>query len=337
MAGDADIVLVDGKVFTAARDRPWARALAVRGDRIVAAGTSAQAERWAGPKTRTVDLRGRVVVPGFIDAHAHMADSAGELAWTKLDRARSLEDAIARVRDAPDLSDEAPDRCGSHDRPGGRVATPRSDQDFLRRFPGGVHGGTGRAVRRPAVREGNARSHADGTAIAPGGGPSRGIPDSDPRNRRCGGPPRRRDAGGDPGGAPEEGRSTSDRALRTPRGRRAPADEGRGAHRLLPAELHRAMERPRGRLRDAPREGPRDDEQPVPQDPPPTHPAVLRLRRHAVRPDVRNPLGRERILRGPANLSGRGGPRGGRRWCVRVVRGTPQGDPHAGEARGLRD
>src|SRR3990170_356618 len=100
MAGDADIVLVDGKVFTAARDRPWARALAVRGDRIVAAGTSAQAERWAGPKTRTVDLRARVVVPGFIDAHAHMADSAGELAWTKLDRARSLEDAIARLRAA---------------------------------------------------------------------------------------------------------------------------------------------------------------------------------------------------------------------------------------------
>jgi len=98
MPGDADIVLVDGKVFTAARDRPWARALAFRGDRIVAAGTSAQAERWAGPKTRTVDLRARVVVPGFIDAHAHMADSAGELAWTKLDRARSLEDAIARLR-----------------------------------------------------------------------------------------------------------------------------------------------------------------------------------------------------------------------------------------------
>ncbi len=98
MPGDADIVLVDGKVFTAARDRPWARGLAVRGDRIVAAGTSTQAERWAGPRTRTVDLRGRVVVPGFIDAHAHMADSAGELAWTKLDRAKSLEDAIARLR-----------------------------------------------------------------------------------------------------------------------------------------------------------------------------------------------------------------------------------------------
>src|SRR2546430_12090733 len=46
MPGDADIVLVDGKVFTAARDRPWAKALAVRGDRLLAVGTSAQGERW---------------------------------------------------------------------------------------------------------------------------------------------------------------------------------------------------------------------------------------------------------------------------------------------------
>ena len=98
MAGDADVVLVDGKVFTAATDRPWAKALAIRGDRIVAAGTNAQAERWGGRRTRMIDLEGHVVVPGFIDAHAHMADAAGELAWTRLDTARSLEDAIARLR-----------------------------------------------------------------------------------------------------------------------------------------------------------------------------------------------------------------------------------------------
>src|SRR2546428_11998815 len=78
MPGDADIVLVDGKVFTAARDRPWAKALAVRGDRLLAVGTSAQAERWRGRRTTLVDLRGAVVLPGFIDAHTHMADSAGE-------------------------------------------------------------------------------------------------------------------------------------------------------------------------------------------------------------------------------------------------------------------
>src|SRR5207247_7026824 len=94
MSGDADVVLVDGKVFTAARARPWAKALAVRGDRLVAVGTSAQAERWRGRDTVLVDLRGAVVLPGFIDAHTHMADSAGERGWTRLDATRDLDDAV---------------------------------------------------------------------------------------------------------------------------------------------------------------------------------------------------------------------------------------------------
>src|SRR5438094_1297129 len=98
MPGDADIVRVDGKVFTAARDRPWAKALAVRGDRLLAVGTSAQGERWRGRRTRLVDLRGAVVLPGFIDAHTHMADSAGERGWTRLDGTRDLEEAVARLR-----------------------------------------------------------------------------------------------------------------------------------------------------------------------------------------------------------------------------------------------
>lgn len=98
MPGDADIVFVDGKVFTAARERPWANALAIRGDRLLAVGTSAQAERWRGRGTRLVDLRGGVVLPGFIDAHTHMADSAGELGWTRLDATRDLKEAVVRLR-----------------------------------------------------------------------------------------------------------------------------------------------------------------------------------------------------------------------------------------------
>ncbi|TLZ68217.1 MAG: amidohydrolase, partial [Methanobacteriota archaeon] len=100
MAGDADMVLVDGKVFTAVPDRPWARALAVRGDRLIAVGTNTKVERCAGRATKHVDLRGRVVVPGFIDAHAHMADSAGERGWIRLAGTRTLEDAVARLRKA---------------------------------------------------------------------------------------------------------------------------------------------------------------------------------------------------------------------------------------------
>ena len=100
MAGDADLVLVGGKVFTASRLRPWAKALAVRGDRLVAVGSDVQVGRWSGHRTRRIDLHGRVVVPGFIDAHAHLCDAAAELRWTRLDRTRDLGEALERLKAA---------------------------------------------------------------------------------------------------------------------------------------------------------------------------------------------------------------------------------------------
>jgi predicted amidohydrolase YtcJ len=100
VAGGADLLLVGGKVFTARRDRPWAKAFAIRNGRILAVGTEGQVARTAERNTRRIDLQGRVVVPGFIDAHTHMADSAGELGRTRLDRTRSLAEALARLRKA---------------------------------------------------------------------------------------------------------------------------------------------------------------------------------------------------------------------------------------------
>ena len=99
MARDADLVLVGGKIFTSAKEAPWAKALAVRGDRLVAVGTDAQAERWSGKSTKTVDLHGRVVVPGFIDAHAHMVDAATELGYAHLDGTKDMGEALGRMRD----------------------------------------------------------------------------------------------------------------------------------------------------------------------------------------------------------------------------------------------
>lgn len=70
--GAADLILTGGKVFTADSARPWAEAIAVRGERIVAVGTAAEVERLGGPATRRIPLEGRVVVPGFNDAHDHI-------------------------------------------------------------------------------------------------------------------------------------------------------------------------------------------------------------------------------------------------------------------------
>ena len=98
MAGDADLILVGGRIFTSSKKHPWAQGFAVRGDRLVAVGTDARVERWSGRGTKTVDLRGRVVVPGFIDAHSHMVDAATEFGWAHLDGTASMGAAIERMR-----------------------------------------------------------------------------------------------------------------------------------------------------------------------------------------------------------------------------------------------
>jgi predicted amidohydrolase YtcJ len=68
----ADLVLTGGRVFTADSARPWAEAIAIRGDRVLAVGTTADVNRLAGPRTRRVALGGRLVVPGLNDAHDHV-------------------------------------------------------------------------------------------------------------------------------------------------------------------------------------------------------------------------------------------------------------------------
>jgi predicted amidohydrolase YtcJ len=72
-----DLILAGGKVFTADPARPWAEALAIAGDHIVAVGTSAEVRPLAGSATRVIELQKRVVVPGFNDAHTHVGGGLG--------------------------------------------------------------------------------------------------------------------------------------------------------------------------------------------------------------------------------------------------------------------
>jgi len=65
----ADTVFLNGKIFTANPSQPWAEAVAVRGERVVAVGSTAAITAEAGASTRRIDLAGRVVVPGLNDAH----------------------------------------------------------------------------------------------------------------------------------------------------------------------------------------------------------------------------------------------------------------------------
>src|SRR5438067_3892933 len=61
----ADLVLLHGDLFTVDSQHPRAHAIAVRGDRIAAVGSDSEIQRWVGSRTRVVDLRGRLAIPGF--------------------------------------------------------------------------------------------------------------------------------------------------------------------------------------------------------------------------------------------------------------------------------
>jgi predicted amidohydrolase YtcJ len=95
----ADVILTNGKIITVDAQFSIAPAVAVRGDRIVAVGTNQDITRLAGPSTRRIDLRGRSVVPGLIDNHAHFQEEGAY--WTlelRLDGVDSRKQALEMIR-----------------------------------------------------------------------------------------------------------------------------------------------------------------------------------------------------------------------------------------------
>ena len=68
----ADFVFRNGKIITLDRNSTIADSIAIAGDRIVAIGPNASMAAFTAPATSTVDLRGKTVIPGLIDGHAHM-------------------------------------------------------------------------------------------------------------------------------------------------------------------------------------------------------------------------------------------------------------------------
>ena len=75
---EADLVLTDGRIWTVDPGRPWAEAIAVADDRILAVGSASEIETFVGDATRVIDLGGAFVAPGFNDGHVHV-DSTGRL------------------------------------------------------------------------------------------------------------------------------------------------------------------------------------------------------------------------------------------------------------------
>ncbi|QRK12285.1 amidohydrolase [Archangium violaceum] len=92
------------RIRTLDEQRPEAEALAVRRGRLVAVGTKAEVLKAAGEGARVVDFGNAVVVPGLVDAHAHLAGLGRSLTVARLEEARSVEDVVRRLGEAPSTS-----------------------------------------------------------------------------------------------------------------------------------------------------------------------------------------------------------------------------------------
>ena len=95
----ADIVLSGGVVYTVDDARPWAEAVAVRGNGIVAVLDSREdAQAYIGADTRVIDLDGRMLLPGFIDGHVHFNRAGALLRDINLLQVASRKGLRAEVR-----------------------------------------------------------------------------------------------------------------------------------------------------------------------------------------------------------------------------------------------
>ncbi|HSU93161.1 MAG TPA: amidohydrolase [Gemmatimonadaceae bacterium] len=92
------LAVVNARIWTGNPKRPWAEAIAVRGDRIAAVGSSAEIRKITGAGAKVVDAHGQMLVPGFNDAHVHIISAGRGLSSVKLRDASTPAEFIARIK-----------------------------------------------------------------------------------------------------------------------------------------------------------------------------------------------------------------------------------------------
>ena len=93
----ASLVLLNGKIWTVNEAQPRAEAVACLGSRIVAVGSNGEIRKWIGAGTEVIDVGGKLVLPGFNDAHVHFFSGGENLASVQLRDAKSEEEFRKRI------------------------------------------------------------------------------------------------------------------------------------------------------------------------------------------------------------------------------------------------
>jgi predicted amidohydrolase YtcJ len=102
----ADLVALNGGIYTVDESRPWVEALAVIDGAVAALGSNAEIKAWVGPETRIVDLSGGMLLPAFHDAHVHPLSSGRTLLGCALNEQETVEDLLATLADCARSSED---------------------------------------------------------------------------------------------------------------------------------------------------------------------------------------------------------------------------------------
>src|SRR6266576_3535279 len=95
---DADLIFVNGNIYTVNEKQPRAEAIAVRDQRIVFVGSNEDARKFRGDRTRIIDLAGKTIVPGFTDSHCHIFGIGEREMNLNLEGTNTLDDFLAKVK-----------------------------------------------------------------------------------------------------------------------------------------------------------------------------------------------------------------------------------------------
>lgn len=93
-----DKLFLNGKVYTVDEKNPWAQAVGVVGKKIVYVGDDAGAEAYKGPETEIIDLEGRLMLPGLIEAHAHPMHLIGAVCGVDITNCKTVEEYLATIK-----------------------------------------------------------------------------------------------------------------------------------------------------------------------------------------------------------------------------------------------
>jgi predicted amidohydrolase YtcJ len=95
----ADMIITNAKIWTGSDALPYAEAMAISGDTVIAVGSNREIMKYRGETTVITDLKGKFVAPGFIDSHVHFLQGGSNLASVQLRDAATPEEFIQRIAD----------------------------------------------------------------------------------------------------------------------------------------------------------------------------------------------------------------------------------------------